>query len=210
MSRLLEADKTLSAIVAVHLAGPSTPFMEAYNAGVGLPPGSKKKAEVLQQGDIADDKWPVSSFHHPGSRATDEEAFGLGVITKHGIGDGTGLSLGGGLEVVLCLLESETDLTVGDLVAAPRAEAAAIAHENAKRHGTDVGVTSGRDMSLNSFGGAQAIATAAGSAGISPDELVNAHATVMTASMHCGRRGRRMPLNNCWMHSKPRLARILI
>jgi len=172
--RLLEADTTLSAIVAAHGAGPSTPFMEAYTAGVGLkldPKGKGPAAAIMQEG-THDDDWSACNFHRPASGATNEQAFALGVITKDGKGDGPGLGLAGGYELVLELLESETDLTAHDLIAAARAAMAAIGQADAVRDGYAVGLTSGYGTHLHPLGGAAAIADKARSLGVTPDEAL--------------------------------------
>jgi hypothetical protein len=165
MHRLLEADKTLSQIVAKLVAGASTPFMEAYNANVGVPIGSKKnKAEADKQDNA--------------------EAVALRVFDKNGVGDGAGLGMAGGADFVISLLKSETDLTAADIVNAARGAAALLGDETIKEAGAAVGITSGRGVSLNPLGGSQSIAEAAAAAKITPDELVEAHGAVMPATMH--------------------------
>jgi len=185
MDRLLEADKTLSAIVAQLGAGASTPFMDAYNAHIGLPLGSKKnKAVADKQGDAADDDWSVVDYQRPGHwTASNAEAAALGVFDKNGVGDGPGLGIAGGAEFVISLLEFETDLTAADIVSAGRSALADLAHETVKDAGAAAGITSGRGASLNFLGGPQAIAEAAAAAKIDPDEHVVAMAAVAAASM---------------------------
>jgi len=185
MDRLVEADETLSVIVAKLRAGASSPFMHAFNADVGLPLGSKKKkAEAEQQADIADDDWKVVSYHRrAGASATDAEAPAMGVVDRNGRGNGAGLALAGGTQFVLSLLEFETDLSAADIVSTARSAATYLVHEAATEEGAAVGITSGRGSSLSFFGGPQSIATAAAEAKITPDELVDTHNAVFSASM---------------------------
>jgi len=151
--------------------------LEAYTAGVGLKLDPKAKAAkgpaaAIMQAGTHDDDWSACNFHRPASGATNEQAFDLGVITKDGKGDGQGLGLAGGLELVLELLESETDLTAHDIIAAARAAAAAVGHAKCVRDGYTVGLTSGYGLQLNQFGGAAAIAEKARSSGVTPDEAL--------------------------------------
>jgi hypothetical protein len=185
MDRLLEADKTLSAIVAQLGAGASTPFMDAYNAHIGLPLGSKKnKAEADKQGDVADDDWEAVSYHRPARySATNAEALALGVVDNNGLGDARGLGIAGGTAFVLSLLEFETELTTADIVSAAYSACAALGHEVTKAAGAAAGITSGRGHFLNSLGGPKSISEAAATAKVTPDEHVEAMGGVVAASM---------------------------
>jgi hypothetical protein len=191
MDRLLEADKTLSAIVGKLGAGASTPFMDAYNANVGLPIGSKKnKAQADQQGDVVDDEWEAVSYHRSARvSATDAEALAMGIVNKNGIGDGSGLGLAGGTAFVLSVLEFETDLTATDIVSAARSAISDLANEAVRDAGAATGITSGRGGSLNALGGPKAIAAAAASAGVTPDEHVEAMNALHAATLvDCGKK----------------------
>jgi hypothetical protein len=161
MHRLLEADKTLSAIVGKLGAGASTPFMDAYNPNVGLPIGSKKnKAQSDKQGDVADDEWEAVCYHRSARySATDAEALAMGIVNKNGLGDGRGLGLAGGTEFVLSVLEFETDLTAADIVSAARSAISDLANEAVRDAGAATGITSGRGGSCT--GGICGVAAAA-------------------------------------------------
>ncbi len=150
-----------------------------------MPIGSKKnKAQSDKQGDVADDEWEAVCYHRSARySATDAEALAMGIVNKNGLGDGRGLGLAGGTEFVLSVLEFETDLTAANIVSAAWSAISDLANEAVRDAGAAAGITSGRGVSLNVLGGPKAIAAAAASAKVTPDEHVEAMGTVVAATL---------------------------
>jgi hypothetical protein len=121
------------------------------------------------------------------SCATNEEAFGLGVVTKDGRGDGRGLGMAGRLHAVLLMLEQDPDLSVVDIIVAARASTNADRAVAAAAAAVPLGFTGGVGSSLFFFGGPEALAAQAKESEVSPEELHQAHVDVRSLEGVAGR-----------------------
>ena len=84
--------------------GVQTPFIEAYNSGVGV---RYSRAARAEGGSNSETVWPAVRIKRTRHAASNADALRLGVIDKHGNGDGSGLGLAGSTSVVLELLAQD-------------------------------------------------------------------------------------------------------
>jgi hypothetical protein len=142
LSRLLQADRVLSAVVAPYGGCAQTPFQDAYNAKK-----ASKTADSSSDGRSQDVRGdtdavacpPLCTKLRPG-RATNDEAFDLGVLCADGTGDGIGLSLAGGAEAVKALVAKDIQLSPADVVFIARHILGALAADALKKQATDLGL----------------------------------------------------------------------
>jgi hypothetical protein len=143
LSRLLQADRVLSAVVAPYGGCAQTPFQDAYNAKKARKTAGSssdgRRQDVRGETDAV--AWPPLCTKLPPGRATNDEAFDLGVLCSDGTGDGIGLSLAGGAEAVKALVATDSELSPADVVFIARSILGTLNADALKEQAADLGLS---------------------------------------------------------------------
>jgi hypothetical protein len=144
LSRLLQADRVLSAVVAPYGGCAQTPFQDAYNAKKASKTADSDSSDGRSQdvrGDTDAVACPPLCTKLPPGRATNDEAFDLGVLCADGTGDGAGLSLAGGAEAVKALVATDIELSPADVVFIARHILGTLTADTLKEQAADLGLS---------------------------------------------------------------------
>jgi len=164
LSRLLQADRVLSAVVAPYGGCVQTPFEDAYNANKARKTAGSSSDERRQdvRGDTDAVAWPPLCTKLPPGLATNDEAFDLGVLCSDGTGDGIGLSLAGGAEAVKALVATDIEISPADVVFIARSILGTLSAAANKKQATDLGLSLTKGGSGRTGGKADGAAVALG------------------------------------------------